>query len=103
MTKRFTLTERKCYFTSLIFDNQENEKMGSDEAMELLNMLHEEVELWKGNCLDAISDNNILQNELDMAIEQGYTPSVPYQNYQKAKNEEIKAIFEYLQIFNEGL
>lgn len=46
--KRFTLTERKCYFTSLIFDNQENEKLGSDEAMEYLNALHEENMCLKG-------------------------------------------------------
>ena len=45
--KRFTLTERKCYFTSLIFDNQENEKMGSDEVGELLNALHEENQQYK--------------------------------------------------------
>lgn len=70
---------------------------------DLLNEQHETIELWKGNCLDTISESQILENELDMAIEQGYEPSVPYQKYRKAKDNEIKQIFEYLQIFNEGL
>ena len=74
-----------------------------DEVVDLLNEQHEEIELWKGNCLDAISEGQILENELDMAIEQGYKPSVPYQKYRKAKDNEIKQVFEYLQIFNEGL
>lgn len=100
------MTEKRFRYTDngFVIDYQSEQKvLNLCDVVELLNMLHEEVELWKGNCLDAISDNNILQNELDMAIEQGYAPSLPYQNYQKAKNEEIKAVFEYLQIFNEGL
>lgn len=67
--KRFTLTERQCYFTSLIFDSQKNEKMGSDEAMECLNALHEENKKLKqinsnlGDFRNFITEQNVLNEK----------------------------------------
>lgn len=35
--KRFSETERNCYYTSLVFDNQTQEELGTDEVVLLLN------------------------------------------------------------------
>lgn len=35
--KRFSETERNCYYTSLVFDNQTQEELGTDKVVELLN------------------------------------------------------------------
>ncbi len=35
--KRFSETERNCYYTSLVFDNQTQEKLGTTKVVELLN------------------------------------------------------------------
>ena len=40
--KRFGETERNCYYTSLVFDNQVQEKLGTDKVVVLLNELYEE-------------------------------------------------------------
>ena len=42
--KRFGETERNCYYTSLVFDNQTQEKLGTDKVVVLLNELYEENE-----------------------------------------------------------
>lgn len=45
--KRFGETERNCYYTSLVFDNQTQEKLGTDKVVVLLNELYEENEQLK--------------------------------------------------------
>jgi len=35
--KRFSETERNCYYTSLVFDNQTQEELGTDKVVVLLN------------------------------------------------------------------
>lgn len=45
--KRFSETERNCYYTSLVFDNQTQEELGTNKAVKLLNALHEENEQLK--------------------------------------------------------
>lgn len=35
--KRFGETERNCYYTSLVFDNQTQEKLGTNKVVDLLN------------------------------------------------------------------
>lgn len=40
--KRFSETERNCYYTSLVFDNQTQEELGTNKSVKLLNALHEE-------------------------------------------------------------
>lgn len=35
--KRFSETERNCYYTSLVFDNQTQEELGTTKAVDLLN------------------------------------------------------------------
>ena len=42
--KRFSETERNCYYTSLVFDNQTQEELGTNKSVKLLNALHEENE-----------------------------------------------------------
>ena len=42
--KRFSETERNCYYTSLVFDNQTQEELGTYKSVKLLNALHEENE-----------------------------------------------------------
>lgn len=42
--KRFSETERACYYATLVFDNQTQEKLGTDKAVKLLNALYEENE-----------------------------------------------------------
>mgnify|MGYP007038183338 CR=1 FL=1 len=40
--KRFSETERNCYYTSLVFDNQTQEELGTTKVVELLNELYGE-------------------------------------------------------------
>ena len=42
--KRFSETERNCYYTSLVFDKKTQEELGTSKAVKLLNALHEENE-----------------------------------------------------------
>ena len=42
--KRFSKTERNCYYTSLVFDNQTQEELGTNKSVKLLNALYEENE-----------------------------------------------------------
>ena len=42
--KRFVETERNCYYTSLVFDNQTQEELGTNKVVVLLNKLYEENE-----------------------------------------------------------
>lgn len=42
--KRFGETERNCYYTSLVFDNQTQEELGTSKVVKLLNALAEENE-----------------------------------------------------------
>ena len=35
--KRFSETERNCYYTSLVLDNQTQEELGTDKVVDLLN------------------------------------------------------------------
>ena len=40
--KRFIETERNCYYTSLVFDNKTQEKLGTTKVVLLLNELYGE-------------------------------------------------------------
>lgn len=40
--KRFSETERNCYYTSLVFDNQTQEELRTNKSVKLLNTFHEE-------------------------------------------------------------
>lgn len=42
--KRFSETERNCYYTSLVFDNQTQEELGTNKSVKLLNALYKENE-----------------------------------------------------------
>lgn len=40
--KRFSETEKNCYYTSLVFDKKTQEELGTNKAVKLLNALYEE-------------------------------------------------------------
>ena len=42
--KRFSETERNCYYTSLVFDNHIKEELGTSKVVVLLNELYDENE-----------------------------------------------------------
>lgn len=42
--KRFSETEKNCYYTSLVFDKKTQEELGTSKVVKLLNALHEENE-----------------------------------------------------------
>ena len=54
--KRFSETERNCYYTSLVFDNQTQEELGTNKSVKLLNAFYEENEQLKKECKIAIDE-----------------------------------------------
>ena len=50
--KRFSETERNCYYTSLVFDNQTQKELGTDEVVVLLNEQQATIEEYKDFCLN---------------------------------------------------
>lgn len=43
--KRFSETERNCYYTSLVYDNNTQEKLGTTKVVVLLNMFEDDVQI----------------------------------------------------------
>ena len=43
--KRFSETEKHCYHTSLVFDNQTQEELGTPKVVVLLNMFEDDVQI----------------------------------------------------------
>ena len=68
--KRFSETERNCYYTSLVFDNQTQEKLGTDKVVVLLNMFENDVQI-KDKKIDE-QQATIEQLESDKAIAEDY-------------------------------
>lgn len=65
--KRFTETERNCYYTSLVFDNQIQKGLGTNKVVELLNKLYgENKELKKdlNKLYNLLMDKGMSHNEL---------------------------------------
>ena len=62
--------------------------LGEDELVDIINDLNDEneqlkkeKEFWKSDACSLSSLNSILLNELSIAQEQGYEPSIPYKEY----------------------
>ena len=62
--------------------------LGEDELVDIINDLNDEYEqlkkekeFWKSDACSLLSLNSILSNELSIAQEQGYEPSIPYKEY----------------------
>ena len=62
--------------------------LGEDELVDIINDLNDEneqlkkeKEFWKSDACSLSSLNSILSNELSIAQEQGYEPSIPYKEY----------------------
>lgn len=73
--KRFGETERNCYYTSLVFDNQTQEELGTDKVVVLLNEqqntiqeLEDENEKLKKEIRRLMCLNNQLERRLDYSI-----------------------------------
>lgn len=49
--ERFSETERNCYYTSLVLDNQTQEKLGTDKVVVLLNEQQSIIERLQGENL----------------------------------------------------
>ena len=94
--KRFEM--KKLEYESYFIDSQQEyvdedepnfkingEKTMSDsQILDLLNeneQLKKEKEFWKSDACSLSSLNSILSNELSIAQEQGYEPSIPYKEY----------------------
>lgn len=75
--KRFSETERNCYYTSLVFDNQTQEELGTPKVVVLLNELAEENEHLKKQlkrCKDWInSDKYDYEITLSFIKNKGYS------------------------------
>lgn len=59
--------------------------------------IRKEKEDWKNNCLQSVSENNILWNEIFILMEQGVEPSIAFKNYLnglKNKNKKLKGDLE---------
>lgn len=59
--------------------------------------IRKEKEDWKNNCLQSVSENNILWNEIFILMEQGAEPSNAFKNYLnglKNKNKKLKGDLE---------
>lgn len=68
--KRFSETERNCYYTSLVYDNNTQEKLGTNKVVVLLNMFEDDVQI-KDKKIDE-QQATIEQLESDKAIAEDY-------------------------------
>lgn len=59
-----------------------------------MNELNEEKEDWKNNCLNTVSENSILWNEIFILREQGAEPSDAFKTYLNALKIKIKKLQE---------
>lgn len=61
--KRFNETERNCYYTSLVFDNQTQEELGTDKVVVLLNEQQAIIDEQKIAIDEMITDYKNLEKE----------------------------------------
>jgi FtsZ-binding cell division protein ZapB len=61
--KRFSETERNCYYTSLVFDNQTQEKLGTTKVVELLNEQQATIRRLQDLCGKSDGENSHLRIE----------------------------------------
>lgn len=61
--KRFTETERACYYTTLVFDNQTQEKLGTDKVVVLLNEQQATIKKLQDLCGESDGENAKLRIE----------------------------------------
>jgi hypothetical protein len=66
----------------------------ADVLVDLLNDLTEENEQLKTIRSDLISELDIVQNELNIAIDKGFAPTTPYKNYMASKKTEYDKFWE---------
>ncbi|WP_405285937.1 hypothetical protein [Methanobrevibacter sp.] len=97
--KRFTYEYDE--YNGNLFDNKMNTFYhieDSDENIEVLcdrlNWLVEENEQLKTIRSDLISELDIVQNELNIAIDEGFAPSKSYKNYMASKKTEYDKFWE---------
>lgn len=76
-----------------IYDLFEKNILSKKDIEDKMNALYEEKEDWKHNCLESVSENSILWNEISILREQGAEPSDAFKNYLndlKNKNKKLQ-------------
>lgn len=69
--KRFSETEKNCYYTSLVIDNQTQKELGTNKVVKLLNALHKENKQLKkdlNKLYNLLIDKGISHNELQNVL-----------------------------------
>ena len=62
--KRFSETERNCYYTSLVFDNQTQEELGTDKVVVLLNEQQDQINELKAKLREKEQEERLYANEI---------------------------------------
>ena len=73
------------------------------KIIEANTQLEEENEQLKTIRSDLICELDIVQNELNIAIDKGFTPSKPYKNYMASKKTEYDKFWEKIKTHNNTL
>ena len=81
--KRFSETERNCYYTSLVYDNNTQEKLGTTKVVVLLNMFEDDVQI-KDKKIEE-QQATIEQLESDKAIAEDYANIFEMENVKLRK------------------
>lgn len=94
--KRFRETERNCYYTSLVFDNQTQEELGTSKVVALLNEQQDIIGEQKIAIDELITDYKKLEKENEQLKSQRRNDAKEFsglfkQNYAlKRENEQLK-------------
>ena len=100
--KRFSETERNCYYTSLVYDNNTQEKLGTTKVVVLLNMFEDDVQI-KDKKIEE-QQTTIEQLESDKAIAEDYANIFEMENVKLRKklNNYKATVLGFLWIMEEN-
>lgn len=71
-------------YGDLLKDTTTQKLLTMKDCLKRLNKQEDEIQHWKQIASAALNENNILHNELGIAMEQGYTLSEPYMGYKES-------------------
>ena len=66
--KRFSETEKHCYYTSLVFDNQTQEELGTNKVVVLLNEQQDQISKLQDLCGKSDYENAKLRKTINEVI-----------------------------------
>ena len=100
--KRFSETERNCYYTSLVYDNNTQEKLGTTKVVVLLNMFEDDVQI-KDKKIEE-QQATITELESDKAIAEDYANIFEKENVKLRKklNNYKATVLGFLWIMEEN-